>query len=110
MIILNRTLVYTSSDKNFNVNITVSLPIRGKRDWSCAYEITWPDKPRRGFGYGIDSAQAMILALQAIGTDLYTSDYHRSGQLRWGAPGSGYGFPVPSTIRDLLIGDDAAAF
>lgn len=45
-----------------------------------------------------------------VGTDIYTSDYHASGKLRWGEPGTGYGFPVPSSIRDLLIGDDKKFF
>jgi len=48
--------------------------------------------------------------IQAIGTNLYTSDYHRSGRLRWGKPGDGYGYgyPVPKNIRNLLVGNDAA--
>ena len=41
-----------------------------------------------------------------IGTHIYCSEYHRSGDLSWGEPGQGYGFPVPHTIRDVLIGDD----
>jgi len=28
----------------------------------------------------------------------------------FGAPGSGYGFPVATTMRDLLQGDDAKYF
>jgi hypothetical protein len=46
--------------------------------------------------------------MEAIGTDIYTSDYHRSGRLRWLEYGDGYGFPVPKTIRHLLIGGDAS--
>jgi hypothetical protein len=45
--------------------------------------------------------------MQSIGTDIYFSEYHKSGQLMWEAPGKGYGFPVPHNARDLLIGDDA---
>jgi hypothetical protein len=41
---------------------------------------------------------------------LYSSSYHRSGKLMFGAPGSGYGFPVATTMRDLLQGDDAKYF
>jgi hypothetical protein len=87
--------------------VTVHSPRQGDRDWSCAYEIGWPDAPHHGFGYGVDATQAMLLAFKAIGTDLYTSDYHRSGRLRWGEPGDGYGYPVPKNIRDLLVGNDA---
>jgi hypothetical protein len=50
--------------------------------------------------------QAVLLALQMIGAVLYTSDYHKSGKLFWEKPGRGYGFPVPSNLQDMLIGDD----
>lgn len=104
---LRRTLTYASESGDIPVPITVETPHQGERDWSCAYEIGWPDGARRGFGYGIDATQAMLLAFKAIGTDLYTSDYHRSGRLRWGEPGDGYGYPVPKNIRNLLVGNDA---
>ncbi len=107
MIIVNRSLTYKTSTANIDIPIIVYLPQRGEHDWNCDYDIAWPDEKRRGFGYGIDSTQALLLALHAIGTDIYTSDYHQSGQLYWEKPGRGYGFPVPSIIRDLLIGDDA---
>ncbi|MBA4222081.1 MAG: hypothetical protein C0458_15250 [Methylobacterium sp.] len=104
---LRRILTYASESGDVPVPITIDTPRQGERDWSYAYEIGWPDGPRRGFGYGIDATQAMLLALKAIGTDLYTSDHHRSGRLRWGKPGDGYGYPVPKNIRDLLVGNDA---
>ncbi|WP_439498740.1 DUF6968 family protein [Bosea sp. (in: a-proteobacteria)] len=110
MAVLERLLTYASSEGDAQVRIVVESPQKGEVDWSCAYKIDWPGEARLGFGYGIDSTQAMLLALRAIGTDLYTSDYHRSGRLRWEKPGRGYGFPVPRTIRDLLIGEDAVEF
>jgi hypothetical protein len=54
--------------------------------------------------------QALVLALEAIGSDIYTSSYHKAGALFFEAPGKGYGFPVPITLRDLLVGDDARFF
>jgi hypothetical protein len=47
-----------------------------------------------------------MLAFQMIGADLYTSSYHKSGRLMFDEPGQGYGFPVPNSLRDLLIGHD----
>ena len=55
---------------------------------------------------GFDSVQALFIALGMIGAEIYTSNYHKAGQLFWDKPGSGYGFPVAPTLRDLLIGDD----
>ena len=70
-------------------------------------EIGWPDGVRRRFAGAGDSVQAILLAMQMIGTEIYTNPYHASGRLRWERDGGGYGFPVPKTIRDLLVGDDA---
>lgn len=110
MIIFQRSLIYDDPLGEREVRILVYAPRRAEHDWCCAYEIEWPDEPRRGFGYGVDATQAVLLALHSIGADLYTSDYHRSGLLRWERTGGGYGYPVPRTIRDLLVGDDAKSY
>ena len=51
--------------------------------------------------------QAIILTLQKIGADIYFSEYHKLGKLVWSAPGRGYGFPIPTNARAMLVGDDA---
>jgi len=48
--------------------------------------------------------QALIIAIKMIGADLYSSSYDRSGKLMFGVTGSGYGFPVVTTMRGLLQG------
>lgn len=109
MKILERVLHYSAKERAFEIPISIDLPVQGERDWSCVYRIGWPDGTHNGSGYGLDGMQALMLALQAIGADIYTSAYHRSGRLSWLDPGDGYGFPVPKTISHLLIGTDAAA-
>ncbi len=54
--------------------------------------------------------QALVLTLGMIGANLYASDEHKEGRLGWSKIGAGYGFPVMSTMRDLLVGDDAKYF
>lgn len=79
--------------------------------WSCRYEIGWPEGMRAVGAAGNDSMQALILAIHMIGAELYTSAYHRAGQLRDpGNPEGGYGFPVPNSLRDLLVGSDKQLF
>lgn len=89
------------------VRIFAPQQIENERTWSCAYEIDWPKGLRKSAGFGIDGVQAILIAMQKIGAKIYTSDYHTSGQLYLDTPGNGYGFPVTSNIRDLLVGDDA---
>lgn len=107
---LRRTLTYRSHQDSVPVEISVEEALPSDLGWRCTYSIGWPGGCHTGFGFGIDPIQAVTLALHAIGTDIYTSDYHRSGRLFWEQPGRGYGFPVPNTIRDLLVGDDARFF
>jgi hypothetical protein len=57
--------------------------------------------------FGHDAIQTLLLALQAIGSDLYTSAAQASEALTWSDAWAGYGFPVPGVMRDQLVGDDA---
>jgi hypothetical protein len=70
------------------------------------YEVDWPGENRVMTVWGFDGVQALLHALQIIGAEIYSSNYHKAGQLFFGKPGSGYGFPVMSNIRDLLQGND----
>lgn len=78
--------------------------------WKCAYEIGWPERLRAFRSYGADAFQAIDCAMRMIGAEFYTSDHHKAGTLVLDAQGGGYRFPVPSTVRDLLEGDDVALF
>jgi hypothetical protein len=88
------------------IPIRIFTPEQKGSDWSCHFEIGWPDGVVKRDVIGIDAIQALELALRIIGTITYSSDLHRSGELVWQAPRQGYGFPVPNTIRDLLMGQD----
>ena len=109
MLIATRELTF-QTERGEEVSVPVSLfsPVRNDKDWGCPYSIEWPNGIEKETVYGVDSVQALILAIQRIGNSLYGSDYHKTGRLRWENPHDGYGFPVSSIIRDLLIGSDKA--
>jgi hypothetical protein len=104
MVIATRSLVL--QDRNVEIPIRIFAPEKAKIDWICRFEIGWPEGKAERWGAGSDAVQSLLIALQMIGTEIYTSRHHEAGQLAWLAPGRGYGFPVPNNIRDLLIGDD----
>jgi hypothetical protein len=110
MIIAERTLKLRHSAKEASIPIRFFLPDQEKDAWSCRWEIHWPDRVRKGTALGFDGAQALVHALQTVGSEIYASDEHKSGQLVWTESGMGYGFPVPQNIRDLLVGHDASYF
>ena len=108
MVIAGRVLSLQEGSDQVQIPIRIFAPEKeADGAWFCRYEIDWPDKKSTMNIGGVDSAQALFQALQIIGAELYSSDYHKSGKLFWEKPGNGYGFPVAPSIRDLLQGDDA---
>lgn len=110
MIILSHTLFLRNGAGEKQIPIHIHMPVLVDLAWTCEYEIGWPEGQRNSAAFGIDALQAMLMTLQKIGTEIYTSTYHKAGQLRAYREVKGYGFPVPRTMRDLLLGIDAESF
>ena len=108
MLIAYRRLVITGPSGDTEVPVRLFQPENDDGMWICRYEIDWPSQKRSHFAGGIDSFQALILALQMIGAEIYASTYHKAGSLKWFERYRGYGFPVGCNLRDLLIGDDTS--
>lgn len=106
MMIANRILKFRRAGEDVDIPIRVFAPEQQDGNWICRYEIEWPHGTWRSAAGGMDSMQALLLAGQKIGTEVYTSEYHKEGGLMWHAPSQGYGFPVPNNLRDFLVGDD----
>ena len=109
MLLAIRILTLAAEAGPIDVPVRLDAPTPGTDGgWFCAYEIAWPDEPRRFAGWGVDAVQALALTLELIGADLYGSAAHAENRLSWkAAPGGGYGFPVPRAMRDELVGEDA---
>jgi Domain of unknown function (DUF6968) len=107
MLIATRVLTVRDGETETKVPVRLFAPVHEGRSWGCRYEIDWPDRRKTVTARGVDSVQALWIALQMVGAELYTSAYHEAGTLVFDEPGRGYGFPVPANIRDMLVGDDA---
>ena len=108
MIVASRTLRLIKDNITTDVVIELGGPEPDEGAWTCHYDFHWPDGRVSSFATGVDEVQALHLALQRIGFDLYRSPHHRdrAGHLVWEQAGDGYGFPVPKNARHLLIGSD----
>lgn len=106
MVIATRVLKLRRPTGDIEIPIRIFAPVREAASWSCKFEVDWPDGTLTMAAGGVDAVQALHLALQLIGAQIYASDHHASGNLMWEAPGKGYGFPVTNSLRDVLIGDD----
>jgi hypothetical protein len=105
MVIAERSFQVSGSEVT-EVSVRIFSPERHEQNWSCQYEIDWPDKIVVRKIYGLDSAQALVLAIYMIGTDLYSSSYHEQGRLTLDGKKGAFGFPVPRLIRENTRGYD----
>lgn len=110
-IIAERTLKILEGSASVDVPVRLFAPRRevtgAGEHWECDIEIGWPGGTLKHYAGGLDSMQAVELAMKLIGVELYTSEAHESGRLIWTEQSLGYGFPVTSNLRDKLVGDDA---
>lgn len=67
----------------------------------CPVQIVGLGEQRVSSPMGQDTMQALVLALEFVGTSLYTSSAWKSGRLTW-LGNRNLGFPVPESIRDLV--------
>lgn len=110
MLVVTHELFLKSQPADVRMEVRLYQPIQFDRNWGCRYEIDWPEGARKRMAYGLDALQALVLSLQMIGSELYTSTYHADGLLRASGQEAGYGFPVPPILRDMLVGEDALSF
>ena len=106
MIAARRILYIETASGPIAVPISIDVPVADGDAWRCAFVIAWPEGDFRFFTMGLDSAQALSIALGRIAYQLYMSPHHSAGTLFFDRPGTGYGFRLPYHIRDLAIGDD----
>lgn len=58
-------------------------PVSDGQDYSCRYEIEWPNGSRARDVWGVDSVQAFLLAMQAAHADLLIRREHDNHDLSW---------------------------
>ncbi|GAA0636949.1 DUF6968 family protein [Brevundimonas lenta] len=66
-------------------------PVPDGKDWACEYVIEWPHRPWRPRRIkGVDSAQALLLAMKMVASELYGAD----PQVFWFEPDDTLGLPL----------------
>jgi len=109
MVIASHEIFLQIENDEAVIAINIHKPEKQEKVWACRYEIAWPEGARTFEAIGLDALQALVLALQMIGAEIYSSAYHREGRLRAYDSEKGYGFPVAAPLRDLLVGADKVA-
>ena len=58
-------------------------PVSDGQDFSCRYEIAWPDGLRSREVWGVDSIQALLLAMQSVHGDLLLRRERDGFDVQW---------------------------
>ena len=58
-------------------------PVSDGQDFSCRYEIAWPDGPHSRNVWGGDSIQSLLLAMQSAHSDLLLRRERDGLDVRW---------------------------
>ncbi|WP_024277338.1 hypothetical protein [Xanthobacter sp. 126] len=82
MLILTHTLHLNRPSGKVPIEIRLYQPLPTGASWICNFEIDWPEVRLARHGVGEDALQALVIALQMIGAQIYTSPYHEDGSLR----------------------------
>jgi hypothetical protein len=106
MLIVTHTIYLKHEKTESAISIKIERPRKRKKNWACRYTIDWPEGARTFEAIGFDALQALVLALKMIGSEIYASNYHHEGRLHAYDHEKGYGFPVASSLTDLLVGID----
>lgn len=93
VLIARRELSFSNGDK-VAVLIGKPEPYPDGEDFYCPYQILSIGSECVRYACGIDSAQALLLALNKINADLNCSREAETGQLSWVGSGD-LGFPNP---------------
>jgi hypothetical protein len=90
-VVAERELDGQADGKPFKVIVRIGKPVQDRSDesWYCPYSITSPKGERLFYGAGLDSLQALRIAILNVGAELNT--LYSDLNLRW-ASESGLGF------------------
>ena len=70
-----RTFQTLVADEPRPVVVEWFRPRADQNDWRCDYAIHWPHRPMtRRYAMGVDSAQALLLAMKAVSAALYDAE------------------------------------
>jgi hypothetical protein len=88
--------------RQVRVIIGAPTPIPESGDCCCAYQVLGLGEPTVRYTEGVDGAQALYLAMEAVGSFLATTPEARSGRLTWYGE-TALGFPVRAERPHLRL-------
>lgn len=93
-------LLELAGDPVAEVLVKIGKPERSEHnDFCCRVQVTGLGDERVHGIFGVDSVQALELAMRFLGSELQHLNTQYKGQLRWGdAPTGWFGFPIDTKL------------
>jgi hypothetical protein len=93
VVIATRSIALLGDTQAVTVTIGTPQAFSDGKDYYCPYQIIGIGDERIRYASGVDTIQALFLALKKIGSVLHSSDPARAGSLTW-LGNSDLGFPM----------------
>ena len=81
--IAERVLSIEGSGETVSVRLGEPLPYPDGQDWYCPYEVVHGEQRMVRFAAGVDSLQALQLALIGLASNVYVTNRELNNALRW---------------------------
>jgi hypothetical protein len=103
-VLAERTLDLATAEGQRVIRVLIGMPrpIPKSPDFFCPYQIVGLADEAVRYAEGVDAAQAMYLAMEAVGTSLAGTAEARSGRLTWYGERA-LGFPVRDQRPNLRL-------
>jgi len=88
--------LYLTGEKDKTIAVSIGKPQQfpDSQDYYCPFQITGIGSEKIKYAGGVDAIQAIQLAFDMIGVDLYVLNKENNGRIRWEADRKGsLGFP-----------------
>ena len=87
-------------ESNREISVKIGKPqLSEHNDYFCPIQVTGIGEERVHGVYGVDSVQALELAMRYLGSELQRLNTQHQGRIRWGdAPKGWFGFPIDTKL------------
>jgi len=80
-IVAERALDYFGAEGVSTGSLRVDAPKPDQNNWRCEFAVSWPGFERRHYTMGVDSYQALLLALHSVGSEIAGSEDFKAGRI-----------------------------
>jgi hypothetical protein len=81
VVVAERQIGYANLGSIVQGRVSIEAPQPDQNDWRCEYVVALPGHERRAYAMGIDSFQALHLAMQAAVAEVSRTEAFKNGHL-----------------------------